>query len=595
VTKNDLPFDEVWGFDCEFISKPGKRPEVLCAAGCELWSSRSFALWGDQLELLPSFGATALVLNFVANAECACLLSRDRPLPAHIIDLSAEFRNITNGRLVPEGKGLLGALAYYGLDSIDAKHKDEMRKRIMRGPPFTSEEKLAILKYNLGDASDLLRLLPRMLPHIDLRQALYRGEFVGCLARMEHRGVPIDMDIFPSLADERIWGALRDAMVPVVDAQYGVYVRNSAGEWSFNHGCFEAYLEREGLLDSWPRTETGKLNLTRKTWEDQSRGNPQLENLRQLRHVRDKMRKVKLTVGADGRNRTVLWPFKAKTSRTQPKAAQWIFSPAVWMRSLIKPGPGQAVAYIDYSAMEFGIAASLSGDNSMWELYASGEPYLNFAKRVGMAPGGATKSTHEGLRDRYKVGLLAIQYGQQAEALAGRLGISLFEGYEMLKQHHELFAQYWKWSDDWLAGALDTGSMRTCFGWQCATGITEFNERSIRNWPIQATGAEILRIAIILGTRHGIEILAPVHDAVLIGAPIERIETDVARMQQIMARASRIVLNPIMGGTYELRTDAKIIRYPDRYADPRGIEIWKWVQARLAEQTAAEAAKKETA
>ena len=86
------------------------------------------------------------------------------------------------------------------------------------------------------------------------------------------------------------------------------------------------------------------------------------------------MRKVKLTVGADGRNRTVLWPFKSKTGRTQPKASQWIFSPAVWTRSLIKPGPGQAVAYIDYSAMEFGIAASLSGDNSMRGLYASGEP-----------------------------------------------------------------------------------------------------------------------------------------------------------------------------------------------------------------------------
>jgi len=56
-------------------------------------------------------------------------------------------------------------------------------------------------------------------------------------------------------------------------------------------------------------------------------------------------------------------------------------------------------------------------------------------------------------------------------------------------------------------------------------------------------------------TRHDIEILAPVHDAVLIQAPIERIETDVARMQQIMTRASRIVLNPTMGGTYELRTD----------------------------------------
>src|SRR5262249_20384221 len=69
VTRNDLPFDEVWGFDCEFITKPGERPDVLSTAGCELWSGRSFALWEDELESLPSFGATALVLSFVANAE----------------------------------------------------------------------------------------------------------------------------------------------------------------------------------------------------------------------------------------------------------------------------------------------------------------------------------------------------------------------------------------------------------------------------------------------------------------------------------------------------------------------------------------------
>src|SRR5262249_16780769 len=189
---------------------------------------------------------------------------------------------------------------------------DAMQKRVMRGWPFTAEEHTQILDYCLGDVDSLIRLLPKILPHIDLRVALYRSEFVACLALIDHRGPPIDMSIFPQLADARAWGAMRDEMVPAVDAQYGVYERNSSGEWSFNHERFGVYLKREGLLEGWPRTETGKLDLKRKTWDDQSRGHPQLENLRQLRHVRDKMRKVKLTVGADGRNRTVLWPFKSK-------------------------------------------------------------------------------------------------------------------------------------------------------------------------------------------------------------------------------------------------------------------------------------------
>ena len=100
------------------------------------------------------------------------------------------------------------------------------------------------------------------------------------------------------------------------------------------------------------------------------------------------------------------------------------------------------------------------------------------------------------------------------------------------------------------------------------------NDRSLRNWPIQSAGADILRIACILAARHGIKLLAPVHDAVLIEAPIARIEADVALMQDIMRRASRIVLNATADGTHELRTDAKIIRFPDRYTDKRGDEIW---------------------
>jgi hypothetical protein len=72
-----------------------------------------------------------------------------------------------------------------------------------------------------------------------------------------------------------------------------------------------------------------------------------------------------------------------------------------------------------------------------------------------------------------------------------------------------------------------------------------------------------------------------VHDAVLIEAPLERIEADVALMQEIMRRASRVVL-----GGHELRTDAKIIRYPDRYTDPRGDAIWSRVLDLLAEYRA---------
>jgi DNA polymerase I len=90
----------------------------------------------------------------------------------------------------------------------------------------------------------------------------------------------------------------------------------------------------------------------------------------------------------------------------------------------------------------------------------------------------------------------------------------------------------------------------------------------------------MLRLACCLGTERGIEVCAPVHDAVLICAPLDRLEDDVARMRAAMAEASRIVL-----GGFELGTDAAIVRYPDRYMDKRGTVMWDRVMALITQQS----------
>jgi hypothetical protein len=86
---------------------------------------------------------------------------------------------------------------------------------------------------------------------------------------------------------------------------------------------------------------------------------------------------------------------------------------------------------------------------------------------------------------------------------------------------------------------------------------------------MQANGAEMLRLACCLGTERGIEVCAPVHDAALICARLERLDADVEGMQDAMREASRVVLDG-----FELRTDAEVVRYPDRYTDPRGTVMW---------------------
>jgi len=56
---------------------------------------------------------------------------------------------------------------------------------------------------------------------------------------------------------------------------------------------------------------------------------------------------------------------------------------------------------------EFGIAAALSRDPNMMAAYASGDPYLAFAKQCGAAPADATKQSHKAVREQFKACVLA--------------------------------------------------------------------------------------------------------------------------------------------------------------------------------------------
>jgi hypothetical protein len=135
----------------------------------------------------------------------------------------------------------------------------------------------------------------------------------------------------------------------------------------------------------WPRLANGALALGDDTFRDMAKAYPVLQPLRELRHALSELRLERLAVGADGRNRVMLSAFASRTGRNQPSNNKFLFGPATWVRSLIRPGPGMALAYVDFSSQEMGIAAALSGDEALLEAYRSGDIYFAFAK-AGLAP-----------------------------------------------------------------------------------------------------------------------------------------------------------------------------------------------------------------
>src|SRR5262245_54238872 len=129
------------------------------------------------------------------------------PLPPYILDLNLEFRHLRNdGR--PHPRRLLDALDHFHLPTIGADEKKDIQDLATRGAPFTAEEMAALQAYCASDTAALARLLPAMAPHIDLLYALVRGRFTGCVAEIEHVGVPIDRRLFDILREH--WGEIRD-------------------------------------------------------------------------------------------------------------------------------------------------------------------------------------------------------------------------------------------------------------------------------------------------------------------------------------------------------------------------------------------------
>jgi DNA polymerase I-like protein with 3'-5' exonuclease and polymerase domains len=295
-----------------------------------------------------------------------------------------------------------------------------------------------------------------------------------------------------------------------------------------------------------------------------------------LRQALSELRLNDLAVGDDGYNRCLLSPFSSRTSRNQPSNSKYIFGPGSWLRGLIKPQEGWGVSYIDFEQQEFAIAAALSGDPIMWQAYETGDPYLAFAKQARIVSAGATKDTHPEEREVSKRCILGIQYAMAEQALARKIEKPVCEARELLGLHKDVYSKFWEWSDNSVDHAVLTGRQSTVFGW--INHVTaDYNPRSLGNFHMQANGAEMLRLSCCLGTENGISVCAPVHDALMITAPLDRLEEDVIKMQSYMEEASRVVLSD----KYPLRTEAKTYKFPDRYFDKRGNDFWNRVMSLL--------------
>ncbi|MEZ5818923.1 MAG: DNA polymerase [Hyphomicrobiaceae bacterium] len=520
-------------------SMPGATPVVV-----------EFPTDGTKAARRPPYStsAKALLVTIDAQVLVGCHLALGWPVPARTIDLLIEFRVSSNGQRRSSAPRLRGALRWLGQSSASE-----------RGTAVDMlERRLAALE----------QLWTVMAPSLDLGRALLRGRYLAAVARIERTGVPIDVNLVSRM--RTAWHDVRQRVAREIDDGFGVL-----RDGRLQVDAFEAWLNHRAI--AWPRLQSGRLDLTDGVLRDMTRAHPELRPLRQLLSLLTAFDPGTLAIGADGRNRTPLRPFASRTGRNQPSAKASVLAQSAWARHLVRPSPGMGLALIDWKQQEFGIAAALSGAERMQAAYSSGDPYLALAIQAGAAPKEATPDTHSDVRARFKTCALGMQYGMGRSTLARLIDGSEAAADALVRAHKAAFPKFWRWSDGIEADALLNGHLTSVFGWRVAVG-PDANPRFLRNFPLQANGAEMLRLACCTTTEAGIRVCMPMHDALLIEAPIEDLDATIATTQDHMAEASRIVLDG-----FALATEVKVVRHPDRLSDDRGTVVWRAVQRALDE------------
>jgi DNA polymerase-1 len=577
--------EEVWAIDTEWGFRDHRldhesawEPVVLCLVGQRSKSRLHF--WGRDDQLLEFFREHSgdLYLAHYSVAEMKYLLRLGIPIPARWFDTFAASRYVTN-RPNQLDASLSSALHRLRLPHLAPAEKKELQQRIvgLRFDPDSAEDRSEIIDYCLSDCDGCGALYERIHNLLAPELMAHWVEYLKAVARMELRCVPFDVATYTRIQASQ--PAIRREMVKDINKTWPIF----EGE-SFRRDRFLRWCRSVGI--EWPcpvSPTTGKPahRLDEDTFKSMETRHPFIAQIRQVRKSFSHFGNRSLVADPEtGRHYYSTSVFRSVTGRNQPR--NFIFSGPKWQRFLIVSESAEHVlVYVDFVAQEVGIAAALSGDSTMREIYEASDCHLAFAVRAGAAPRWATKQTHASVRKRYKTVNLGVLYGQTAFGIAARLGITEREAEILLADHLALFPRFWEWSERVVQRAFDRGWIATPCGWRSKVPASS-NERTWMNFPMQATGGDLMRLMITYLDRQNVRILCPVHDGFLISCR----QSQLTDLRNAVEYARSNAVEHVLPG-FPLRVDFTI--HDKRFEDEDGFPLWNRLQQLMKDSTNADA------
>lgn len=241
------------------------------------------------------------------------------------------------------------------------------------------------------------------------------------------------------------------------------------------------------------------------------------------------------------------------------------------IRDCFRASPGTVLLEIDYSQVELRVAAMLSGDTVMRDIFLSGDDYhLRTAQLVAKQAWGINadevEDRHRSIAKTFNFMLL---YGGSDGALAAAVGCSLDEAARIREAILGKFKQLAKWADEQLIQAQRTGYVWTWWAghkarrrsmWQIAEhdGLDRSKaEHGAINSPVQGTASDFC-LASVAAVVQWIKddcvpakLVLAIHDALLL-------EVEVAALDETAHQVRRLMTSWQTLNGVPLEVDAKV-------------------------------------
>ncbi|HNB95903.1 MAG TPA: DNA polymerase, partial [Microthrixaceae bacterium] len=354
---------------------------------------------------------------------------------------------------------------------------------------------------------------------------------VRVLARMEHLGVGVDVDVLR---------ALNASLTEECETERAAIVAAAGEEFNVNSTpqLRTVLFERLGLTPQ-KKTKTG-YSTDQATLEKLQGEHPIIDHLVRYREV-EKLRStygegLLAEVAADGRIHATFNQTVARTGRLSSDAPNLHNIPVRSeegrrFREAFVPAAGHELLVADYNQIELRVIAHLAQDPGLIEAFRTGQDiHTTTAARVfDVDPTDVTVEQ----RSKAKMVSYGLAYGMEAYGLGQRLNIPTADAQVILDAYFAAFPSVKEFMERTVAEARDRGYTETVFGRRRRIPELSSGQRNVRmagerqamNAPIQGLAADIFKVALVRLDRAiderglGSRLILQVHDEVLVEVP----------------------------------------------------------------------------